>query len=604
MGSTHHWAPSQPSSKPGNRATLLLIVDALDECNDADDANAIIRCLEELAHIEYFGCRVLLTSRPEQPIKLGMNHSASSPREYLILHEIDRSIVDEDLKLYYRDQLSHLKAMASPEEDLISERTIGKLVQRSHGLFIHAATVCKFVRDGKMEAVERLNSLLKTQKADSAELELDKMYTIVMNYSFVSATDGLASNEVEKVRQAFQRTIGAIIVMFDTMSLEGLARLLGVTRERMTTTLGALQSVINVPERHSGPITFHPSFRDFLLNPNRCTNISYFIQVSDAHGHLGTRCLAHLMSELKRNILGISKPGARARDVSMERIDERIPIELKYSSRYWWNHLKSGDDHSREELLVLDFLEAKYLLWLECLAWLGKLGHAIEAMSNISDILVIDSNPNQEGKLSRSMPSIHRKSKRASRLHKFASDAFQFLLRNKLMIEEAPLQLYISALIFTPISSEVRERYRKEMPSWILNEPQTPDDRGKSPGGFSIAHSSAIHSVAISPDSSLVATACGDCMVHIWDVRSGMQKSTLEGNPDGVASVCFSPNGCLVAAFAQNIVFVWNIESTLGARSQPECQFRFKRQGSETASSQHPKCAISPCGNLVTLITS
>lgn len=200
------------------------------------------------------------------------------------------------------------------------------------------------------------------------------------------------------------------------------------------------------------------------------------------------------------------------------------------------------------------------------------------------------------------MPSYHRKTKKASQLHAFVPDAFQFLLRNKLMIEEAPLQLYLSALIFSPNSSEVKKKNRKEIPSWILNEPNVPENRKRLPGGLSIAHSSVIHSFAVSPDSSLVATACGDCMVHIWDATSGMKRSTLEGNPDGLARVCFSPDGCLVAAFAQNCVSVWNIKAATDATIQPECQFHFNRQGSATASSHHPACAISPCGNLVAVI--
>lgn len=194
------------------------------------------------------------------------------------------------------------------------------------------------------------------------------------------------------------------------------------------------------------------------------------------------------------------------------------------------------------------------------------------------------------------------KSKTASQLRTFVPDALQFLLHNKLMIEEAPLQLYVSALIFSPNSSEVRKRYRREMPSWILNEPRAPYNRKRSLRGLSIAHHSAIHSVAISPDGTLVATACGDCMIYIWDLASGIERLRLEGSPDGVANVCFSPDRCLVAAFSQNCVSTWNIEAAFDAIIQPDCQFRFERQGSGTASSRHPKCAISLCGNLVTVV--
>lgn len=387
---------SSLSQNSRNWATLLLIVDALDECNDSNDINAVIRCLEEVTDIPGVGCRVFLTSRPEHSIRLGMNADASVPRENFVLHNIERSIVDQDLKLYYRDQLSRIKERISSDEDIISERKIGKLVERSHGLFIHAAVVCRFIHENGLVAVERLALLLETQNSGSAELELDKIYANVLEYSFVSLTDKLTPEEVQKIRQLFQRVIGSIMVIFDTMSCESLASLLGMNKGDMIRALSAFHSVILVPENHTEPIRIlHPSFREFLLNPRRRTADTFCsILVSDIHDYLGTRSVAYLMSRLKRNILDISKPGAKAQDVSMERIDAQIPIELQYASKYWWSHFQRKEDHSRKELtFILEFLEEKYLFWLECLAWLGQLGYAIQAMSNINSIFVINFYP-------------------------------------------------------------------------------------------------------------------------------------------------------------------------------------------------------------------
>lgn len=382
------------------RKTILLIVDALDECNNTNDTNTIIRCLEEVTHVPDVECRVFLTSRPEHPIRLEMNAIKSASRENYVLHDIERSIVDEDIRLYYRDQLSRTQAGMSPDEftsdeGIISERTIEKLVERSHGLFIHAATVCRFVHEGGLLAVERLTLLLQTRKSNSAELELDKMYTTVVEHAFTSVTNGLTPDEVEETRQLFQQIIGVLIVMFDTMSPESLARFLGIKREKIIKALSIFHSVILVPERHSEPIRiFHPSFREFLINPKRHKDTFYSISVSDAHGHLGTRCVAYLMSRLKRNILDVSKPGAKVQDTPLDMIHAKIPIELQYSSKYWWNHSQNSDEHWQRELPLRKFLNEKFLFWLECLAWLGKLGYAVQAMSNMNAIIVIEFHPN------------------------------------------------------------------------------------------------------------------------------------------------------------------------------------------------------------------
>lgn len=197
------------------------------------------------------------------------------------------------------------------------------------------------------------------------------------------------------------------------------------------------------------------------------------------------------------------------------------------------------------------------------------------------------------------MLSDHPKSNKTSQLQVFVPDALQFLLSNKLIIEEAPLQIYVSGLIFSPKSSELRKQSCKEAPSWILKEPRKPDNWSESYRGLSIARSSVIHSVAISPDSRLVATACGDRMVHIWDATSGTRRFKLEGNLSGWASVCFSPNGRLVASSSQNRLSVWNIQSSFGARSQPDFQLRFRRLGFWTGPATHQICAFSSEENLV-----
>ncbi|CAG7915447.1 unnamed protein product [Penicillium olsonii] len=580
-----------------NPSTLLLIIDALDECDSAQDIQVIMRCLERVTHATGVRCRVFLTSRPDLTIGHGFDDSASLSRESFVLHDIERSIVDQDLKIYYRDQLSRLKSPIPPEESTISEITIQKLVERSNGLFIHAATVCRFVRDGGWLAFERLTRLVETQKSDSAELELNRMYKTVLEYSFASVTDGLTQEEVEKVHQLFQRIVGAIMVSFDAMSPDSLAILLEVKWESIFTTLSAFHSVIDVPKCQYDPIRIlHPTFREYLLNPNNRGDKFHSIVAKEAHGYLLTGCFACLMSQLRRNILDISNPGAKAQKVSAGKINACISRELQYSSRYWWDHFQNSDNHSRTEFILLEFLEHKYLFWLECLAWSGKLGHAIEAMSNVDAILYGKSSHRKSPKL---MLSDHPKSNKTSQLQAFVPDALHFLLSNKLMIEEAPLQLYVSGLIFSPKSSQPRKQSRKEAPSWILKEPRMPENWSESYHGLSIAHSFGIDSVAISPDSRLVATACGHHVVQIWDATSGTRRFKLVESLNGWPSVCFSPNGRLVASVVQDCLSVWNIQSLNGVRSQPDFQLSFKRLGSWAGSPPHETCAFSPDENLV-----
>lgn len=54
----------------------------------------------------------------------------------------------------------------------------------------------------------------------------------------------------------------------------------------------------------------------------------------------------------------------------------------------------------------------------------------------------------------------------------FVKDAHRFLLSNRSIIEKAPLQIYSSALVFSPTESVVRKKFgRTHIPDWIKLHP-------------------------------------------------------------------------------------------------------------------------------------
>jgi hypothetical protein len=358
---------------------LLLVIDALDECEDTRDVKEILRLLAAPGALSAIQLRVLVTSRPEIPIRLGFHEMTGILHRDLVLHNVPREIIDHDISIYFHDELKNIE---------LSEQTIGRLTEKASGLFIWAATACRFINQAKRVANTRLALVLEGGDSERGpEKELDNIYVGILLNSISGDYD-----EEEKVElfELFRKVVGAIMVLFDPLSAEALARLLNEAKSAVNQTLGDLHSVLKIPESPIYPIRLlHPSFRDFLLDKQRCQDQQFWVEEKEAHQMLAMSCLRLMSEHLKRNICGLHSPGALVTEVHGDQITKCLPKELRYACRYWVEHLRQSEARLGDNAQVYQFLQKHFLHWLETLALIGKVSDGAVMLSVLESMLAV-----------------------------------------------------------------------------------------------------------------------------------------------------------------------------------------------------------------------
>jgi WD40 repeat protein len=74
-------------------------------------------------------------------------------------------------------------------------------------------------------------------------------------------------------------------------------------------------------------------------------------------------------------------------------------------------------------------------------------------------------------------------------------------------------------------------------------------------------HKEEITAVAVSPDSSLVASASMDGSVKLWDAATGLSRQTFVGQGQIAANLAFHPDGKSLLAIRTDGIRIWNVES-------------------------------------------
>ncbi|GAB1528149.1 hypothetical protein RhiTH_011340 [Rhizoctonia solani] len=510
---------------------LMVVIDALDECTNPSGAGLILDMLFRAAPnipIKFF-----VTSRPEPDIRHRVQSQSDQRRSIYVLHEIEESLVQADIELYLREELTG---------NAVSEAQLKRLAELSGSLFIYAATAIRYIRQmGTMVNQERLKAILNSSPmASRRHNEIDSLYTTILAAALESP------NLEEYERERMQLLLWTAVCTREPVSLETLASLAGVEVESASVLLQFLYSVLHVSGPDSMVTTLHASFPDFMFEKARSSR--FYCNEAEHSQLLSDHCFGIMKNQLRFNICELKTSfitDSEVQDLEVRKA-RYIPPALSYVAHHWGDHVVKCARSEMVKANLEDFLSNRLLFWMEVLSLKRTLDVGISMLSKLKSWT--------------SSVAI------SSDLIRSLDDSWIFLawFAANPMSSSTP-HIYISALPFCHHSSFVYQQYWPRTRQ-LLSVQGSVVEQSQSP----LLATWAIHSVPFAlsfyPDGSRFAIGFEDGTIHVLNPHSGaLILGPLNGHTDLVRSISFSLDGSIFASGSyDSTVIVW--DAYTGAR--------------------------------------
>ena len=371
-------------------STLIIIIDALDECRDEEPASAILsilsRYVNEIPNVKFF-----ITGRPEPRIRSGFRLKSLVPiTEILRFREVEYAVVDSDIKRFF---LVHLADIARDRSDdgsteyWPSSSDIEILCEKAAGFFLYASVTTKFIASKRHLPSRRLAlvTLLPQNTPHEGKSGIDLIYTLVLEQGVVDLGGR------EEVHSRFRTVVGAILLAFNPLSIKGLSVLLRHNPEDIFSVIYVLHSLFLFPDGAEDPIRiFHRSFSDFLVDPRRCKDERFFVDPTTHHIEILLSCLNLMKERLRKNICDLDDHAVLSgvKDLPT-RLKDHIGDALEYACCFWTKHLLGilGSSSRVKEVheAINEFFTTCLPFWIEVLALTGNLEVGIHAMNDVEE---------------------------------------------------------------------------------------------------------------------------------------------------------------------------------------------------------------------------
>ena len=347
----------------------MVVIDALDEIEGNDQGPELIKQLIRAVSASkgLRGLKFFVTSRPHPRIKTECDSIERNAVYHLEELAPDEAI--EDVRRFVNAELG----------DLSCERR-EKIVTNSAGLFIYAATVARYVcppkpkpKPSPIQQAKRLDDLEKT---DFSSVEPESTPELIITSLYKALISDVFDHVGQEVKTS-KRVLYAIVITRWPLTVLDLVPLIFDAGDKenkiaVENSLSLFYAVLYVSPRDQCIYTFHKSFTDFILDPNRSPELA-----NPAASYFRDRtydCFRIMNESLRFNMCNLASSFLLDEDDEglPERVKSNIGSELRYACRHWAAHLASvrHDRHPRQEDvqlagLLLKFYNLKVFSWME-----------------------------------------------------------------------------------------------------------------------------------------------------------------------------------------------------------------------------------------------
>ena len=351
---------------------IVLIIDALDECENKANRKILMQVLTKgFSDLPSF-IRIMVISRPELDIQRALE-SHSNVRPYPL--DID-SVTNENVLTFIRHRLEEIRTKEGYLGGWPGDVKINSLANLAGGLFVWASTACSYIERG-FDPNRRLSEILDKQRLDVSSgpnEALDSLYTTVL-YSAGPWDD-------PSFRYNCCNILGVILCARLPLPCSVIDALLALPQDSSSwKSVSRLRSVLDVKEAE--PIRIlHPSFYDYLSE--RRNDKPWFIDLEHHNRELALRCIHLLDKELRENICDMTLPYLNRKHTLSEAIS--------YSCKFWMEHTCLSDASNATEDIIHQtyvFLVRHLLHWMEALAILNSHDHTIRSVRDLIEWLQV-----------------------------------------------------------------------------------------------------------------------------------------------------------------------------------------------------------------------